>query len=965
MLETLNKIREIAFDFDNYQQNKKILDYRIQLNNDLGISAYILTEHKGVTDYPACCSDKMIKIKEFTEDELAEDDFHKFVFDNKQKINLGYRERLRSLLEPDIENNFDADGKFPPIISFYSYKGGLGRTTTLAGFAIHCAYHLGMRVLIIDGDLEAPGVPAFYDIDADILAKTNGIVEYFLNRKFNENIDLSDYIIQLDKKYSGLGGDIFILPAGNLSDNFENEKYRVDDFEFNENHRLQQYNIHRTHYLEGLARLNISNPESIMLNFAAMLKDLINNPDYSPDLILIDSRTGFSEILGIFVLHISDIVAGFFRDELQAKPGLHFLFEKIVENKKKQELVLINSITSDRKRIKTFEENIKLLAEKFDTGEGPYSYYFASIDEDNRLKNLGGDSETEDAAFIEMITQKQFHSYDNLFKILEGCIENRKTDKNEFHNKIDSGQIIIESKKQILKDLYPFCKNIFSDKFDFNTTEKDFLKERFYYRNVMLNIFNPDKFLILAVKGTGKTLFYKALQSKYVVNKLKTMAKKSGEYYFINVIKNEQGEFQNFYPVDKFRKEQIKGESDIFFHRFWIIYLWKSVLLESKRLDISFSTDFELREFVRPSNPNDSGISLDFVKLINDDRLFTMIEKNLKDWDKSLNAGNQYLFATYDFLDNIVKPDFWETGYGIVPLLEFWRYNPYKRILPKLFIRTDLFKKISGITNYGSLEKSHSFNLEWQKEELFALLFKQVLAKSAHLFFNLMEYNKISQDIINEIKKIAEKNDNQIPLQFKYIHPMVRTFFGSRIGFQKRGGDSYTWFYINLRNADDTISIRPFLNMLSLAIKETENRLYDLRKYIEILPYQYYANAKVRSECVKAYFNDLAKNSEGNKPLECIFDFIKNENKIPVDLKRHTLTRSGLNRLLGLILEDKDYKDILQGQTDSKLKDLMISNGILKETPRPGGVILYNFAYLYKFYLGLKSNPKSSANIRK
>ncbi|MCP4345666.1 MAG: hypothetical protein GY795_09075 [Desulfobacterales bacterium] len=57
-----------------------------------------------------------------------------------------------------------------------------------------------MRVLIIDGDLEAPGVPAFYDIDADILAKTSGIVEYFLNRRFGGDTDLNDYIIQLDNQ---------------------------------------------------------------------------------------------------------------------------------------------------------------------------------------------------------------------------------------------------------------------------------------------------------------------------------------------------------------------------------------------------------------------------------------------------------------------------------------------------------------------------------------------------------------------------------------------------------------------------------------------------------------------------------------------------------------------------------------------------------------------------------------------
>jgi hypothetical protein len=146
--------------------------------------------------------------------------------------------------------------------------------------------------------------------------------------------------------------------------------------------------------------------------------------------------------------------------------------------------------------------------------------------------------------------------------------------------------------------------------------------------------------------------------------------------------------------------------------------------------------------------------------------------------------------------------------------------------------------------------------------------------------------------------------------------------------------------------------------MLSLAIEATKSNPYHLENSPEILPYPYYANANVRSECVTAYFVDLAKDS-GNKPLEAVFDFIKNENKIPLELKRHTLTRSELNRLLALVLADADYKASLQDQTVAKLEDLMLSNGIIKRTPKRGGMVLYNFAYLYKFHLGLKSRYRN------
>ena len=47
------------------------------------------------------------------------------------------------------------------IITFYSFKGGVGRTMALANIAILLA-HMGKKVLMIDWDLEAPGLPRYF-----------------------------------------------------------------------------------------------------------------------------------------------------------------------------------------------------------------------------------------------------------------------------------------------------------------------------------------------------------------------------------------------------------------------------------------------------------------------------------------------------------------------------------------------------------------------------------------------------------------------------------------------------------------------------------------------------------------------------------------------------------------------------------------------------------------------------------
>jgi cellulose biosynthesis protein BcsQ len=48
------------------------------------------------------------------------------------------------------------------ICTFYSYKGGVGRSMALAN-AAHILAQFGLRVLMIDFDLEAPGLEQYFN----------------------------------------------------------------------------------------------------------------------------------------------------------------------------------------------------------------------------------------------------------------------------------------------------------------------------------------------------------------------------------------------------------------------------------------------------------------------------------------------------------------------------------------------------------------------------------------------------------------------------------------------------------------------------------------------------------------------------------------------------------------------------------------------------------------------------------
>jgi len=47
------------------------------------------------------------------------------------------------------------------IFTFYSYKGGVGRSMALANVA-QLFYQAGLKVLVMDWDLEAPGIERFF-----------------------------------------------------------------------------------------------------------------------------------------------------------------------------------------------------------------------------------------------------------------------------------------------------------------------------------------------------------------------------------------------------------------------------------------------------------------------------------------------------------------------------------------------------------------------------------------------------------------------------------------------------------------------------------------------------------------------------------------------------------------------------------------------------------------------------------
>jgi len=164
--------------------------------------------------------------------------------------------------------------------TFYSFKGGVGRSMALANVAALLA-KWGRSVLVLDWDLEAPGIERFFTRDNEeavrVRASKPGIVDLITERANGKEINWADCVHELRPNGSVL--PVSLITAGRGGDDYTERMQSLDFVNLFANYGLGTY-----------------------------LETLRNDWITRFEFLLIDSRTGVTDIGGICTVHLADVL---------------------------------------------------------------------------------------------------------------------------------------------------------------------------------------------------------------------------------------------------------------------------------------------------------------------------------------------------------------------------------------------------------------------------------------------------------------------------------------------------------------------------------------------------------------------------------------------------------------------------------------------------------------------------------
>jgi MinD-like ATPase involved in chromosome partitioning or flagellar assembly len=668
-----------------------------------------------------------------------------------------------SLFEPEKQalqfiSDIDEDIEPPVIATFYSLRGGVGRSSALA-YTAYILASKGRKVVCVDMDLEAPGITALFGKEKEV--KENiGLVHLLIALDQGETPDITKHLLRISESY-----DLYCLPAGKPDANYA---------------RLLRFIDPESWYREERNPLH------------ELFDQLCKRLPFTPDVILLDARTGITQMSGPLLFDLSDISIIVFFPHQQAFTGTKALVKALMAAKTRRK---ING--------QTFSPEIRFLVSPIPSSKAPEvirRYEHRAIewisDWISPLKNASSATTAEilETDITHSVPYREVIATSDQIMVEEDIWRDYKPVADWIE-----GFLELPGEKDIAKSLAAKKVEIL-ESFSFSTgtaeSQKDFLNT-FVETEQVKKALSPETPLVLGRKGTGKTAIFRFLSEH-----------KSGNVFIITSPAELSRKHQLFLSVDGFNAvEEILNNIGVDWRGFWAIYICL----------VSYYSLREKKGGVPTPMANGTNDLLK-SKPDNDLKIIQLIEKFMGIPRCGLLA-NDWLFQLDEFIDTtpIMLFDGLDTGFGntdkdrkrrntaLEGLFTFMidtgnRLNQFKF---KILLREDIWKSLKFEN------KSHFFgrslSLKWDDQVSF---FKVI----------------IKQAIRNRLYKELLKNYNlpyKQPVEY-WGEQQVISAWNLLVGERMKGGKTAftkNWVWKRLADGNDDHSPRYLLQLLHQAVR--------------------------------------------------------------------------------------------------------------------------------------------------
>ncbi|MEH1852746.1 MAG: AAA family ATPase [Nostoc sp.] len=653
------------------------------------------------------------------------------------------------------------EASLPRTVTFYSFKGGVGRTTALT----HVAWILAMRgrkVVAVDLDLEAPGLSTAFNLKPQ---PKYGIVDYFYERSYlpegvEPNISIAEIFGEV--RIPNATGRLFVVPAGFLNLDYVS---KVDD-------------LHATTVIDG--------DQSLWSVFKREIYEQLK-----PDILLIDSRTGINQWGALSLIQAADEAIIFLFPNEQNKQGIELLLQSL-QSLKKLSINFVFSPVPDITKIglskvteiyKSLFERIKIVTNE-NNNEEDIDNYQSKIEEPLVVP------------YIQLIALADNYPVPALLDYY-----------NKIANLIDEETDDLQ-RKNVLANSEKRWTIIESLQFpEVNAADTEHLGLIFQRTTDFEKFLDDTTCLIRGRKGTGKTALYSLfLKHKSVGQKLAHGRLDNTVFLSAHGRFKESRPYRDEFQVIHRHLQQNDGTWESFWRAYLLLRCHQEKLFKFPRNN-KFS---RLKEIINklPTEGWQYESTQALLQLSTHSDLRLIVKDAINIIHQEAKDKSQKLWFLYDDLDE----DFREAGEvrqqaitGLFQLIQSCDANRFTAIRFKVFLREDIWNRL--IFDNRSHFNGRDILLQWTRVDFLRLALRQVIQSQD--FKNLVD--KFSPIAVESIDQASEE----------VIDKALELLWGSR----RRTGDKAKyvsrWVYERLTDSSGTTFPRS-LSILLEGAKEQE-----------------------------------------------------------------------------------------------------------------------------------------------